>query len=592
MPVIFDPEVASFSSDALPPMAEYTLTPRNLERGLEHRLKASLEGILPPDTPWNFMPSDHPDHGDFSSAVAFSLAKIWKKSPMAIAQQLCADLSKYDFIEGAEALAGYVNIRVQKSLWEEELRYILRAGTTYGHQQWGQGAGVNVEYVSANPTGPLHAAHARGAVFGDVVANLLHAVGYKVTREYYINDAGQQVLRLAETVLCHCKALERGETAVIPEGLYPGAYGQDIGRAFLEAYPDTWQDQSLETIATFGVREMMGDIQEVLQNLGVFHTVFTSEKALQRAGLLEKMEDLLRKKDLVYFGLLPQPVGREDPHWVPTPLKLFRSSAFGDDQDRVLQRKEGDWTYFANDIAYHWDKARRKTEVMIDVWGADHASHVQRMHGAVEAVSGKNLEVLLFQMVHFLHNGVALKMSKRSGNFVLLREVLEMIDPDVLRFMILTKKADTHLELDILKMQEQSNANPVFYVQYAHARCCSVLRAAKKELSEQACTPEALAEVPFDPTMDWTLVKLLADWPRQVSEAALHREPHRLPNYLHRVAHALHGLWQRGNQDPSMKLISDDGDKTRSSMALIQATALVMASGLRLLGIAPKEELR
>ncbi len=548
---------------------------------------------MPENTEWGFVPSDRPDHGDYASPVAFSLAKTWRKSPMAIADELSQQLQSHPLIAGATGVGGYVNITLKPSVWKEVLQDILMAGETYGHQTWGQNATINVEYVSANPTGPLHAAHARGAVFGDVVANLLQAVGYRVVREYYINDAGQQVIRLAETVVCHCQALEQNQEAIIPDGLYPGAYGQEIAKDFLAVSGPNWKNQSLWEIAQFAVRKMMEDIQGVLHDLGIFHTVFTSEKALQMAGCLDKMKDLLVEKDLVYSGFLPQPIGREDPDWVPESLMLFRSTRFGDDQDRVLQRSDGAWTYFANDIAYHHDKVRRNVDHMIDVWGADHASHVQRMTGAIQAITGQNLEVLVFQMVHFLHNGVALKMSKRAGNFVLLRDVLSMIDRDVLRFMILTKKADTHLELDIAKMQEQSKENPVFYVQYAHARCCSVLRAAREYFSSDELAPSALANVDFSHWMDWSLVKLLADWPRQVSEAARHREPHRIPNYLHKVAHAFHGLWQKGNQDSDMKLVQPQNlPATRAAMALVQATAMVMASGLHILGIEPKQELR
>ena len=551
-------------------------------RGIAYGLQAMLQEFLPEEFEWGFIPSDQEDRGHFSSPIAFSLAKVWKKSPMVIAQDLCKAVLNHPLIETADPVSGYVNIRLKPFVFQKELSRILREGIHYGHQTWGENQVINVEYVSANPTGPLHAAHARGAVFGDVVANVLQAVGYRIIREYYINDAGQQVIRLAETVVCHCEALEKNEAAVIPEGLYPGSYGQDIAQSFLHHHPQDWRQQSLEDIATFAVDQMMRDIRSVLQDLGVHHD-----------GLLEKMQNILQEKDLVYTGVLPPPIGREDPDWVPTPLTLFRSSRLGDDQDRALKRADGAWTYFANDIAYHWDKSCREAQHMIDVWGADHASHVQRMSGAVHALTGQTLEVALFQMVHFFHHGEVLKMSKRSGHFVLLRDIVHQVGKDVLRFMMVTKKADTHLELDIAKMQEQSTSNPVFYVHYAHARCCSILRAAKVLFSEEQQGPEALALADLSAWLEDPLVPLLMDWPRQVSETAKHREPHRITNYLHKVASALHALWQKGNQNPSMKLVRpDDLDQTYSAMALIQATAFVMASGLNLLGIQPKEELR
>lgn len=550
-------------------------------------LKQTLSHLLPPELEWGFVPCEQSNRGDYGSPVAFALSKIYKKSPQVVAMDLAKCWETQEYVVKAEAVNGYLNITLHSSVWSNLVGTIIEKGSEYGHHTWGKNQIVNVEYVSANPTGSLHAAHARGAILGDVVANTLQAVGYDVVREYYINDAGQQIACLTDTILHHAKAIDKGEDAAeIPEGLYPGEHGRLLAEQWVALHPRDWSNLPQE-LAKFAVTSVMRDIQEVMELLGVHHTVFTSEKALQRQGAVDRMAKALNDKGYSYYGTLPQPEDGPCSVEDERPLLLFRSTLWGDEQDRALQRREGGWTYFANDVAYHVDKIQRNAAHVLDVWGADHASHVVRMTSAVQALTGQKLEVLLFQMVHFLKDGVPLKMSKRAGNVVSLRQVLSMIPADVLRFMLVTKKADTHLELDIGAMQEQSKDNPVFYVHYAHARCCSVLRAIHG-LGVQ-CSVESL-----DWTLwtEWDVVKVMAQWPQVVHQAALHREPHRIPAYLHKLAHSFHALWHKGNQDHHMRLVQPGNIPfTQIAMHMVQAVAYVLSSGLQVLGIVPKEEL-
>ena len=558
------------------------------------KIGALIQRALPPEAKEAeivLVPAAQPEWGDLSCSVALSLARLLKRSPQSIAQDICDRLSHQVGIARATAVAGYVNITLEEGLWHDELRHILDKGAQYGHRDFGRNQRVNVEYVSANPTGPLHAAHARGAILGDALSNLLESVGYKVTREYYVNDAGHQIFVLGQTVLRHCDAIDNQTEAVIPEGLYPGAYARDIAQSLMDVYPD-YKALSFERVCRFATSMLLCQIQDDMDSMGLYHDLFTSESALQNTGIMGEMLWVLRDKDLVYEGTLPPPKSHKGGGWESKTLLLFRSSRFGDDEDRALQNSNGAWTYFAGDLAYHWDKVQRGHDLLINVWGADHASHVKRMQIALKALTGRHLDVEVVQMVRFSDGGKPLKMSKRAGTFITLRDILHMIDPDVLRFMMLTKKADTHLNLDIQVMQEQSKNNPIFYIQYAHARCCSVLRAAADNFGQEKVSVGALKRASFERLQDISLGKILSDWPRQVEEAARSREPHRLTTYLYKVAQTLHGLWQKGNADIGQRFIQDaDSEHSLALVALAQCTAFVIGSGLKILGIHARKEL-
>jgi len=544
-------------------------------------------------------------HGDLATNAAMVLAKAAGKPPRAIAEPIAAGLRLLPDIEAAEiAGPGFINLRVRAEYWRARLLDVLQAGTAYGDSAMGKGEAINVEFVSANPTGLLHVGHARGAVVGDVLAALLAKAGYKVTREYYINDAGKQIDILGESFLKRLRQLN-GET--LPdsefEGLYPGEEVIDAAKAALAGHGARWQRGNdpaglLEAARRFAVDYMMDRIREDLATLGIKHDVFTSERALVESGKVDAALKVLEAQGHIYTGVLEPPKGKLPDDWEPRPQTLFRATAFGDDVDRPLKKSDGTGTYFASDIAYHYDKFRRGFRTMIDVWGADHGGYVKRVAAAVKAITGGQgtLDVKLCQLVNLLDRGEPVRMSKRAGNVVTVRDVVEQVGKDVMRLIMLTRKNDAALDFDFAKVQEQSKDNPVFYIQYAHARCCSVFRQAKEVLPGSDFSDSTLMGISLNLLTDsgeMGLIKLLAAWPRTIEAAAEAHEPHRLAFYLGDVAAAFHGHWNRGKDEPGLRFIVE-GDEalTRARLALVRGVQLVIASGLGVIGVMPAEEMR
>jgi arginyl-tRNA synthetase len=549
-------------------------------------------------------PPRDPDHGDVTTNAAMVLAKPAGMKPRDIAEALAERLGALDLITEVEVAGpGFINLRIATEFWQDCLAGVLRAGAGYGRSELGAGVKVNVEYVSVNPTGPLHVGHARGAVFGDALAALLERAGFEVTREYYINDAGVQVDALGRsTQLRYREALGETIDEAAFEGLYPGDYLKRVGAALAARDGDTWlgteEDAWLGPLRDFAIDAMMELIRDDLAALGVHQEVFASERALVAAGRVEEAVALLDGKELIYTGVLEPPKGKKPEDWEPRPQTLFRASDFGDDVDRPLKKSDGSWTYFAPDIAYHLDKIERGATALIDVWGADHGGYVKRMRAAVKALSdGKvELDVKLCQMVKLLRDGEPVKMSKRSGAFVTLRELIDEVGKDVVRFIMLTRKNDASLEFDLAKVVEKSRDNPVFYVQYAHARCRSVLRHAAEAFPAVSQEPAALAAGPLacltDPG-ELGLIRRLALWPRLLEGAAEAHEPHRVAFYLYDLAAAFHGFWTKGKDQARLRfLLDDEPELTAARLALVQAIAQVIASGLTVMGVEPVEEMR
>ncbi len=561
------------------------------------------EGALPEGLSFDNVAVEPPRdaaHGDMATNAAMVLAKPAKMKPRDIADVLAGKLAEDTRITSAEVAGpGFLNLRLAPTVWQGVLAAVLENGTDYGRSTMGHGQKVNVEYVSANPTGPLHVGHTRGAVFGDALASLLAYSGHDVTREYYINDGGAQVDVLARSAYERYREAN-GLSPEIAEGLYPGDYLIPIGEALKEKYGDSLIDKPesewLEDLRNFATEAMMDLIRADLKALGVEMDVFFSEKSLYGTGRIESALQSLTDKGLIYEGVLEPPKGKKPEDWEPREQTLFKSTEHGDDVDRPVKKSDGSWTYFAPDIAYHYDKVTRGFDALIDVFGADHGGYVKRMKAAVSALSdGKvPLDIKLTQLVKLWKNGEPFKMSKRAGNFVTLRDVVDQVGPDVTRFVMLTRKNDAPLDFDFDKVLEQSRENPVFYVQYAHARVMSVLRrAAEAGISTDDATLVGADLSKVDHASELTVAKKLAEWPRLVEIAARTNEPHRVAFYLYELAGDFHALWNKGNDETQLRFIQDgDVDTSQSKIALARSVSVVISAGLGILGVTPAQEMR
>lgn len=564
-------------------------------------------------------PTKDPAHGDMATNAALIIAKAVKRRPQELAQELADYLKKIDGIENAEpAGPGFVNLKISASVFQKLISEILATGEAFGASKIGQGTVVNVEYVSANPTGPMHVGHCRGAVVGDVLANLMTKAGFDVTKEYYINDAGTQVVALAWAAYWRylqalgqdisAEAFEEKFKPYMASGLqYQGDYlvpvgellAKEHGEALLEgtdAQPiPAWFDIVRECV----LKEMMTSIREDLDALGVHQDVFVSELSILNSGKAESALKLLQDKGLLYTGVLEPPKGKVIEDWEQRPQTLFKSTEYGDDVDRPLRKSDGTATYFANDIGYHYDKVERGAKILIDILGADHGGYVSRMRAAIKALTAQDpvdFEVVLCQIVRVVRNGEVVKMSKRAGTFITLRDLIDEVGKDAVRFTMLTRKSDAQMNFDLEQVIAQTRDNPVFYVQYAHARCRSVLRSAVQAMGADAIKPAALAKqalTTLKSDAELSLMRRLGQWPRIVESSALVREPHRIAYYLMEVAADFHALWNAGRDDATLRFIQDeDKSGTMARLALVEATACVIRSAMTILGVEPVEEMR
>ena len=560
-------------------------------------------GVLPQDTDLSRItveaPRD-PAHGDVTTNAAMVLAKPAGRKPRDLAEEIAALLREDADIENVDiAGPGFINMRLSAAFWPRLMDAVLELGEAYGRSDLGKGLKVNVEYVSANPTGPLHVGHCRGAVFGDALANLLEETGHDVTREYYINDAGAQVDVLARSAFLRYREALGEDIGEIPAGLYPGAYLKPVGKALAEKYGnglrDMPEEEWLPIVRDFAIDAMMEMIRDDLAALGITHEVFFSERTLHESGLIDETIRELRERGLVYEGRLPPPKGKPPEDWEDREQLLFRATEFGDDIDRPLVKSDGSYTYFAADVAYIRDKLARGFRQLVYVLGADHGGYVKRLQAVNRALSGGEAELIarLCQLVKLFRGGEPVRMSKRAGDFVTLRDVVDEVGPDVVRFMMLTRKNDAPLDFDFEKVTEQSRDNPVFYVQYAHARICSVLRNAREELGEKVL---ASAGQP-----DWSLLKdeaemavvrRIGEYPRMLEAAARAHEPHRIAFYLQDLAADFHALWNKGKESPHLRFIlKDQVDLSLTRLAFLRAIRYCLANGLHLLGVRPAEEM-
>ena len=561
------------------------------------------EGVLPEGLDFANVavePPRDPLHGDMATNAAMVLAKPAGKKPRDIAEALAEKLRADARITAADVAGpGFLNLRLAPGVWQGVIGAVLAGGTGFGRSSMGQGQRINVEYVSANPTGPLHVGHTRGAVFGDALASLLDHAGYDVTREYYINDGGAQVDVLARSV--YLRYLEaHGQEVAFEDGTYPGDYLIPVGEALKDKVGDAFVGKGeqfwLEEIRDFATGKMMDLIREDLAQLGVEMDVFFSEKSLYGTGRIEAALQSLDDKGLIYEGVLEPPKGKKPEDWEPREQTLFRSTDHGDDVDRPVKKSDGSWTYFAPDIAYHFDKVSRGFDALIDVFGADHGGYVKRMKAAVSALSEGQvpLDIKLTQLVKLYKNGEPFKMSKRAGTFVTLRDVVDQVGPDVTRFVMLTRKNDAPLDFDFDKVLEQSKDNPVFYVQYANARVNSVLRKASEagiDASDAALNAADLTLISHEAEL--AVAKKLSEWPRLVEIAARTHEPHRVAFYLYELASEFHALWNRGNDLEELRFLQEGNiPASQAKIALAKSVSVVISAGLGILGVTPVEEMR
>lgn len=562
----------------------------------------TAQSVLPIDTDFSNITVEPPKdsrHGDMSTNAAMVLSKSVEVKPRELAQIISEALSPKEIISSVDiAGPGFINITLSNFSWHGLLSAVLMSGVNFGKSGMGSSQKVNVEFVSANPTGPLHVGHTRGAVFGDALANLLAYSGYDVTREYYINDGGSQVDVLARSIFLRYQEAF-GKEVVFEEGTYPGDYLIPIAKALKEKVGDLYlnkpEDNWLPELRNFAVEAMMNLIRSDLDLLGIEMDTFFSEKSLYGGGKIEAALDRLRDNGLIYKGVLEPPKGKKTDDWEPREQTLFKSTEHGDDVDRPVLKSDGSWTYFAPDIAYHFDKISRGFDILIDVFGADHGGYVKRMKAAVSALSSGEvpLDIKLCQLVKLYQNGEPFKMSKRAGNFVMLRDLVEQVGPDVTRFVMLTRKNDAALDFDFQKVLEQSRENPVFYVQYAHARIKSVIRKAEAlnlDTSDYALSEANLSSLTH--ASELSLIKKLAEWPRIVELSARLYEPHRLAFYLFDLSSELHSHWGKGGENPHLRFLqSDDMTITKSKIALARAVSIVISSGLAILGVQPAEKM-
>tara|TARA_B000000437_G_scaffold1662_1_gene1389 strand:- start:807 stop:2540 length:1734 start_codon:yes stop_codon:yes gene_type:complete len=538
-------------------------------------------------------------HGDISTNIALLSSKALNRNPRELAENIGMLLKKNNYIDEVKiAGPGFINLFLNKSIFYECCKNVLDLKNHYGKSDYGKSAMVNIEYVSANPTGPMHIGHARGAVFGDSLANLLEYSGYNVTREYYINDAGQQIINLARSVYIRYIEILKDKEPIFGDDLYPGEYLIPVAKSIIDKFGDKFislkELEWIEVFKEYSINAMMHLIRNDLSLINIHHDNFVSEKSLKSNGLIDNVVELLSKKNSIYEGVLEAPKGQKNDDWESRPQLLFKSTLFGDDLDRPLKKADNTWTYFAADAAYHYDKYKRNYTSIINVWGADHGGYIKRIEGIVKTVSDSkiNFDVKLCQLVNLSKGGKPVKMSKRAGNFVTMKNVIDTVGPDVLRFIMLTRKNDAPLDFDLVKVKEQSKDNPVYYVQYANIRINSLYEKAKIHGIDLRDDLNNINFKLLENISEINLIKLISKWPRQVEAATKANEPHRITFYLNELAGAFHSFWSHGNDNPSLRFINDSNkDLTIARLSLAKIVKIILSSGLSILGVKPAEKL-